>query len=109
MYVQDTEKGGGTYFPAIDVLNSVSRTFREITDEQQRTNAVRLRTALTTFAEVADLIQMGAYKPGTSPQIDRAQKLVPEIRRFLKQEVSEHSPMTQTLTQLRHLGGQWPW
>ncbi len=107
--VLDRKLAAQGQFPAIDVLNSVSRTFREITNEQQRMDAVRLRTALTTFAEVADLIQMGAYKPGTSPQIDRAQKLVPEIRRFLKQEVNENSTMKETLSQLRNLGAQWPW
>ena len=97
------------HFPAIDVLGSVSRLFREVTTPLQQSDAVRLRTMMVTHAEVADLIQIGAYKPGSSQQVDRAVQLMPAIRKFLQQPVNEKSTWNSTLQQLEILGKAWPW
>jgi flagellum-specific ATP synthase len=95
------------HYPAIDVLGSVSRLFREVTTEQHRSNAVKLRTLMATYADVSDLIQIGAYKTGTSPQVDRAVRLMDDVKKFLKQEVSETSTFNETSQRLNAIAGAW--
>jgi flagellum-specific ATP synthase len=87
----------------------VSRLFREVTSPQQQADAVRLRNMMVTYAEVSDLIQIGAYKPGASQQVDRAVQLMPAVRHFLQQTVDERSAMSLTQQQLEILGKAWPW
>lgn len=91
------------HFPAIDVLHSVSRLFRDITSADHRASAQRLRELLATYDEVADLIQIGVYQQGTSPEIDRAIQLMPRITEFLRQEIGECSPLEETVQRLNEL------
>lgn len=107
--VLDRKLASQGHFPAIDVLGSVSRLFREVTSPQQQADAVRLRNMMVTYAEVSDLIQIGAYKPGASQQVDRAVQLMPAVRHFLQQTVDERSAMSLTQQQLEILGKAWPW
>lgn len=97
------------HYPAVDVLPSVSRLFREVTDEEHQKNAVKLRSLLATHAEIADLIQIGAYKTGTSPQVDRAVQIIPAAKRFLQQQVNQKSSWQETQGQLKALAAAWPW
>ncbi|MFN9977886.1 MAG: EscN/YscN/HrcN family type III secretion system ATPase, partial [Phycisphaerae bacterium] len=106
--VLDRKLASQGHFPAIDVLGSVSRLFREVTSPQQQADAVRLRNMMVTYAEVSDLIQIGAYKPGASQQVDRAVQLMPAVRHFLQQTVDERSAMSLTQQQLEILGKAWP-
>ncbi|HRA89366.1 MAG TPA: EscN/YscN/HrcN family type III secretion system ATPase, partial [Planctomycetaceae bacterium] len=69
----------------------------------------KLRSLLATHAEIADLIQIGAYKAGTSPQVDRAVQIMPAARRFLQQSVNHKAPWQQTQEQLQTLAAAWPW
>jgi flagellum-specific ATP synthase len=96
-------------FPAVDVLPSVSRVFREVTTDDHQKHAQKLRSLLATHAEVADLIQIGAYKSGTSPQVDRAVQIMPAARRFLQQAVNHKASWQETQEQLAALAGAWPW
>src|SRR5262249_6208790 len=63
------EKG---HYPAIDVARSISRVAHEIITEPHRIAARKVRAILAVYAEVEDLIRIGAYAKGTSPQIDKA-------------------------------------
>src|SRR5690606_6718442 len=67
------EKG---HFPAVDVLQSVSRLASELTDGNQRKLAMRAREVLGTYRDVQDLIQVGAYIRGSDPKVDEAIALV---------------------------------
>ncbi|MCA9033769.1 MAG: FliI/YscN family ATPase [Planctomycetaceae bacterium] len=96
-------------YPAIDVLKSVSRLFREVTTSAHQQDATKLRSILATWNEVSDMIQLGVYKTGTSATVDRAVQLMPAIRRFLNQRVHEKSTWQETLEQLEILGKAWPW
>ena len=96
-------------YPAIDVLKSISRLFREVTSPEHQQDAMKLRNMLATWLEVSDMIQLGVYKSGTSPMVDRAVQLMPAVRRFINQSVHEKSSCKQTLEQLQILGKAWPW
>ena len=96
-------------YPAIDVLKSISRLFREVTSPEHQQDAMKLRNMLATWLEVSDMIQLGVYKSGTSPMVDRAVQLMPALRRSINQSVHEKSSWQQTLEQLQILGKAWPW
>lgn len=97
------------HFPSVDVLPSVSRVFREVTTEDHQNHARKLRSLLSTYAEIADLIQIGAYKSGTSPQVDRAVQIMPAVKRFLQQPVNHKATWQETQEQLTALAAVWPW
>jgi FliI/YscN family ATPase len=87
------------HYPAIDVLNSVSRLISAVATPAQRAAAQRLRQALAAYREAEDLIQLGAYVSGTNPGLDASIRLRPELIAFLRQEQHEaaHMPETQAL------------
>ena len=77
------------HYPAIDVMNSLSRLMAEISDEEHKTNAGNLRRLLTNYKNAEDLINIGAYKPGTNKDIDESVKKIASINEFLQQKVDE--------------------
>ncbi len=77
------------HFPAIDVLQSVSRVMPRITSEAARTAASTARSLLAAYREAEDLIRIGAYESGTSPEVDRAITAYPALTRFLRQRTAE--------------------
>lgn len=95
-------------FPAIDVLRSVSRVAHDLVSPEHRTAAIRLRNILATYAEVRDLIRIGAYVRGSSALVDHACDLMPAVERFLRQGINEHSSWEQTRRDLIDLTSQWP-
>jgi flagellum-specific ATP synthase len=106
--VLNRELAGQGHFPAVDVQASISRLFRDITDPAHQSNATKFRNILGTYLKMEDLIQIGAYKQGTSPDVDRAIQLMPAVRRFLQQAATESSSFQETLAQLAVLGEAWP-
>jgi flagellum-specific ATP synthase len=79
------------HYPAIDVLQSVSRLIGEIVDPGVRDAGQRLRTALAAYREKEDLISIGAYRSGTDPVLDSAVACRDDINAFLRQAVHEPS------------------
>lgn len=91
------------HFPAIDVLSSISRLMTEITPPKQRDAAGKLRGVLAAYQEAEDLIRIGAYQAGTSPQTDFAIANIPRVLQFLQQDISEKVTYMETIEQLLHL------
>jgi flagellum-specific ATP synthase len=77
------------HYPAIDVLQSISRVMSQVTTHEQRQMAGRLRELLAAWQESRDLIEIGAYKPGSNALVDEALAKRPAIERFLRQSVEE--------------------
>jgi flagellum-specific ATP synthase len=77
------------HYPAIDVLESVSRLATEVVAPEVQTAGGALREALALLRANEDLIAIGAYARGTNPRIDAAIALQPEMERFLRQGLSE--------------------
>lgn len=89
------------HYPAIDVLQSASRVMRAVSSPEHIKLAGKLRENLAIYREAEDLINIGAYKPGSNPRIDKAVKLIDGINDFLKQRVDDPSDIHQTLRQLQ--------
>lgn len=87
-------------FPAIEVLESVSRVMSEIVSTEVIEHASDLRDILATYREIEDLITIGAYKPGQNPRVDRAVKLIDPVIKFLKQTPKEKVGLAESLQQL---------
>lgn len=82
-------------YPSVDVLESVSRSMLEVTSKTHQDLATNLRQVLATYRDAEDLVNIGAYVAGSNPEIDRALRLIPKIREFLKQGLFEKSPFEE--------------
>jgi flagellum-specific ATP synthase len=96
------------HFPAINVGQSVSRTFRDVAPLPHQAAARKLRTILATYAEAEDLIRIGAYIKGSSPQVDKAVELLPIVQAFLRQEIGERCALDETRSVLERIAAAWP-
>jgi flagellum-specific ATP synthase len=91
------------HYPAIDVLESVSRVMPEITNERHRQAAGWLREVLATHRSAQDLINIGAYQRGSNPSIDAAIALIEPCREFLRQGVHEVDGFDETIDRLERV------
>lgn len=91
-------------YPAINVLNSVSRLMNHITTPEHLKAAEKLRDLYYTYNKSEDLINIGAYKRGTSQEVDLAIDYEPLITNFLKQSFSDNIAMEDTINELIELG-----
>src|SRR5579883_876903 len=91
------------HYPAIDVLNSVSRLASRVASAEQRAAARSVREALADYHQSEDLINLGAYVAGTNARLDSAIRLRPKLLDFLRQEPECNEPLARTLEQLRSL------
>jgi len=89
------------HYPAIDVLQSLSRTMPHTTALEQQAAAVRVRDLMATWQENEELVRLGAYRKGTDPAVDRAIQLKPAIDAFLKQRVDEAEDFDKVVAQLQ--------
>ena len=76
-------------YPAVDPLASLSRLAAKVTSAEQQQALVRVRSALAAAEEMRDLVEVGAYVPGTNLLADAGLALMPEIVAFLRQDVHE--------------------
>jgi flagellum-specific ATP synthase len=94
------------HYPAIDVLQSVSRLIGEIVSPDVRAAGQRLRSALAAYHEKEDLISIGAYQRGTDPLLDAAIALRPRIDAFLRQRVEEFTSVQDADAELLSLAAE---
>jgi flagellum-specific ATP synthase len=91
------------HYPAIDLLESISRLMPDITSDEHQGAAVAIRQLLAAYRDHEDLISIGAYQRGSNPTVDVAIELKDQIDAFLRQGTSEASTLEQTTTALAQL------
>lgn len=94
---------GMKHFPAIDILNSVSRLATEISDPEHKEAARKMQTLLSIYMDAKDLIDVGAYQRGQNVKIDLALEHMDAINSFLRQSVEELVGQDQTIAQLKRM------
>ncbi|ACL70436.1 flagellar protein export ATPase FliI [Halothermothrix orenii] len=94
------------HYPAVDVLESVSRLMPDIVDEEHLQAAGEVKKMLADYRESEDLINIGAYKPGSNPAIDRALENINDINTFLRQGIGQKSSFEETVTMLKQIAGK---
>ena len=77
------------YYPAIDVLESVSRVMRDVIETEHLRVREKTIDIMAAFRDAEDMITIGAYVDGADARIDRAKQLMPQIERFLRQDISQ--------------------
>lgn len=85
------------HYPPVDVLGSVSRVMPDIVSERHMELSGSIRRMMAVYSEAEDLINIGAYRRGANPEIDRAVELHPQIQDFLRQGVSDRCTYDETL------------
>jgi type III secretion protein N (ATPase) len=98
--VLDRALGQRGHFPAIDVLQSLSRVMSGIVSREQQDAARELRELLATYERQRDLIALGAYQKGSDSATDRAIAMIDLINDFLRQRPSENDPFEETRNRL---------
>jgi flagellum-specific ATP synthase len=93
------------HYPAIDILQSVSRLMPDVTSSEHRKAAAKLREAMATFRSAEDLINIGAYVDGSNPKIDYAKAHIDAINGFLRQSTDEKAEYASTVSGLEGLFG----
>jgi flagellum-specific ATP synthase len=101
--VLSRELGAAGHYPAIDVLQSVSRLAPRLCSPEQKAAAAKIREALATHQRSEDLINLGAYASGANPKLDAAIRLRPRLLDFLKQASREESAFVKTMAELSEL------
>jgi flagellum-specific ATP synthase len=91
------------HYPAIDIAQSISRCMPLVTSPSQQRAARRLMAMAARYAQVRELLPLGAYVPGADPETDRAVELYPRIEAFLHQGVREPAPLAATVAALEEL------
>lgn len=94
------------HYPAVDVLQSISRVMTEITDPEHKQSAAKIRNLLAIYHKNIDLINIGAYVTGTDPQIDKAIELIDEINSFLCQSIGEKTSFDETIQYLLEIAAK---
>ncbi len=94
------------HYPAIDILNSVSRLMPQIADDKHKMIASNARDLLATYKDAEDLINLGAYVKGSNKKIDLAIKFNEGINNYLKQGIEEKSSFDDNLAGLFGIFGQ---
>lgn len=84
------------HYPAIDILESISRLMPNICNQDHLAAAREIRRLISLYTENEDLISVGAYRSGINEDLDKAIRLKPRIDRFLQQQIFESSTFEKT-------------
>ncbi len=91
------------HYPAIDVLQSISRCMSQVAEREHKKAAGKLKNVLATYNEAEDLINIGAYKNGSNPDIDYAISMHKKVNEFLLQDVEEKVDFEESIKRLKDM------
>ena len=91
------------HYPAVDVLQSISRCMSQIVDKEHKRQAGKLKQVLATYGEAEDLINIGAYKAGSNKAIDYAIEKIDAVNEYLCQQTDEKFGLEEELKMLEAL------
>jgi flagellum-specific ATP synthase len=95
------ELASANHFPAVDVLDSISRLMNDVASPTHRQLAGQVRDAMAVYRRNRDLVQVGAYVAGTNPALDRAILIQDPLNQFLRQEITASVSIDQAVGQLQ--------
>ena len=99
--VLSRQLANSNHYPAIDVSASISRLMVEIVPPEHRQLASRIRDIMSVYEKNADLVAIGAYKPGTNRNLDYALSKIDAVNEFLTQDVNEAFSYDQCIARMR--------
>ena len=93
------------WYPPVEVLDSISRLMPAVTQPEHREQAALIRRLMAIYARSEDLVRIGAYKPGSDPDLDRALRARGAIRAFVTQDAHEQVHLNECVGRLSQLAG----
>ncbi|GJQ23648.1 MAG: flagellar protein export ATPase FliI [Planctomycetia bacterium] len=91
------------HYPAIDILESISRCMDDIVTYQHKKGASELKSLYATYKESEDLINIGAYVKGSNHKVDYSISMIEQIKDYIKQDVMEESEFDDAVKRLTNL------
>ena len=104
--VLSRDLGQAGHYPAIDILQSMSRLTTALAGREQKEAMTKIRDAMATYRRTEDLIHLGAYASGSNPKVDAAVRARPHMEAFLKQAPDARVALPETLLRMAELAGQ---
>ncbi|MHC4665752.1 MAG: FliI/YscN family ATPase [Planctomycetota bacterium] len=95
------------HYPAVDILASVSRLMPMVTSQEHKSAARKLKEIYSTYTDAEDLINIGAFSPGSNRRIDGAITLIERINNFLIQPVRQKTSFKETVRRLTVITQSW--
>ncbi|MHC4508520.1 MAG: FliI/YscN family ATPase [Planctomycetota bacterium] len=95
------------HYPAVDILQSVSRLMPAVTSKEHKLAAQKLKEIYAIYCDAEDLINIGAFSPGSNRRIDGAVALIDRIRNFLVQPIRERTAFSETTGHLTDITRAW--
>ena len=95
------------HYPAVDVLASVSRLMDTLVSPDHLLAAQRLKALVATYQDAEDLINIGAFKPGSNRRIDTAVSLIDRVNEFLVQPLGTRTSFQETVRRLLEITASW--
>jgi flagellum-specific ATP synthase len=95
------------HYPAVDILQSISRLMPVVTGKEHRLAAQKLKEIYAIYIDAEDLINIGAFSPGSNRHIDGAVALIDKIRNFLIQPVRDRTDFAETVRRLTVITNSW--
>ena len=95
-----------SHYPAVDILQSLSRLMVDVVDRDHVRDAAKLREIVAVYRDSEDLINIGAYQKGSNRKIDRSIEMMEPINGFLRQDLGEFADFGETLGALKQLAGK---
>lgn len=95
------------HYPAVDILASISRLMPAVVSEEHRAAALKLKEIYATYVDAEDLINIGAFSPGSNRRIDGAIALIDRLRNFLIQPARDRTSFEETIRQLTTITEVW--
>jgi flagellum-specific ATP synthase len=96
-----------SHYPAVDILGSVSRLMPAVTSQEHKLAAQKLKEIYATYIDAEDLINIGAFSPGSNRRIDGAIGLIDRINNFLIQPIRERTRFEETVQRLNAITQSW--
>lgn len=94
------------HYPAVSVLESISRVMTDVVDDEHRAAAAVIRRVLAVWADIEDMVNIGAYVTGTNVDFDVAVQMKPKIDAFLQQTTTDHAAFKESRDRLVQLGAE---
>lgn len=88
------------HYPAIDILDSISRLMIDIVSPEHRKASQKLRRVLSVYEEAEDLVNIGAYVKGSNPEIDYALQMINKVNNYLRQDIDDYASYSETVSRL---------
>jgi len=95
------------HYPAVDILQSVSRLMTAVAGREHQVAAQKFRAIYATYRGAEDLINIGALAPGANRRIDRAVSLIDRVREFLVQPLGQRTSFDETVRRLKDITRSW--